>query len=863
MTFQELGTQLSEIASIQQSGDFRSAARLARNLLRTYEMDRGLDSNWALILETAADLEMTQGRFSIAAGYYGSLVQWCSDDEDAHRNCALKWLDAELAQGRCGRTEALQAVEAFLGPFEDLPVDSTSAIHSFWSRIGWPTETRAHARLVLAKLAAVLGQYSAASNLLANVKAEGPSLAEAIRETAASVALEAGDLALAERLLESNSKAHMLRAKFYFTRGDLGVALKETSKDVEEGQRSRSLLYIARALLNRAAIRVPLNQTFEAREDAAVALRLAPSDPLCREMTKLVDEAARIREGSGSKDFIGWTALTLQVGRSSSKSAPLVLHAIAERPTSFLAYYELEEASFLRRCAGEAKDFRDGLDELRRFFGNSDSKWIERRLRALHGRRLWLDGNTAGALRCWAEVSAEWREAGARMEAYQIDRWRREVSGPDTQLDELLNRDLDRLATSLSDSNRASFLLDKWNIEERRWEQEAQNLMQDWRKNHRFWPLLLWRKTVRFVSSTCASGTHRATEIHRDGDTAPWDPIGLARAWWNCGWDEAALSTITLADRTYFCLWRWGAVDFWEASLSRLELRASVQQFHFCLTAFTEGSNADALEILKEIGSRSGIAPRLANLPPRIRRLCLFLDDQWLKMPFACLTIGSQTLIDRFGLRTEFSWQARASVRTQSCSALIVSVDEGDAEGILGEARAEAEWIAKWCESHRYQPVTWLHNQHVSRKVLSAELPKAALFHFSGHGGFESDRGAGSGLVLYKGVEQFTFADVAALQNLPIRLAVLMACHGADGMVFPGRIVTSLPQLLRLAQSSSIIAPLWEIRDDVAHRFTQLFYGHLAGMTIRDAFRHSLLSLREEYPEIFNWASLQLYGEGS
>src|SRR5262249_28969277 len=149
------------------------------------------------------------------------------------------------------------------------------------------------------------------------------------------------------------------------------------------------------------------------------------------------------------------------------------------------------------------------------------------------------------------------------------------------------------------------------------------------------------------------------------------------------------------------------------------------------------------------------------------------------KVPFAALPLSHDTVLDRFSVRLDFSWQPRTRSMPTRGSAFIAAVSQGgEGRSVLEHAKSEASWVKNWCSDHGYDPVVQLDSEQVTRQSLAQALTQATLFHFAGHGGFEAQRGAGSGLVLHNTGEQFTFADIAALPETSLRLVMLMACHG-------------------------------------------------------------------------------------
>jgi CHAT domain-containing protein len=112
------------------------------------------------------------------------------------------------------------------------------------------------------------------------------------------------------------------------------------------------------------------------------------------------------------------------------------------------------------------------------------------------------------------------------------------------------------------------------------------------------------------------------------------------------------------------------------------------------------------------------------------------------------------------------------------------------------------------------------------------------------------------------------------LQDLRLKnqLVVLSACRSASGRSMGGAGRVGLTWAFQAAGARSVVAPLWNIRDDVAPDFMARFYLSLrAGMPKDEALRQAQLSILSldasavcntcERPPPYLWAAFQLYGD--
>jgi hypothetical protein len=157
--------------------------------------------------------------------------------------------------------------------------------------------------------------------------------------------------------------------------------------------------------------------------------------------------------------------------------------------------------------------------------------------------------------------------------------------------------------------------------------------------------------------------------------------------------------------------------------------------------------------------------------------------------------------------------------------------------------------------------------QHPTLPELRAALQKfdAHVFHYMGHGGFDSSSGEGS-LLFEDGYGQAqpvaASALAEALKNLPsLRLTFLNACRTAQASRDPAQDpFAGSAAALALAGIPAVIAMQFPISDRAALRFSQRIYEMLAqGFPIDAAVAEARLAVHLEAPSSYEWATPALF----
>lgn len=253
-----------------------------------------------------------------------------------------------------------------------------------------------------------------------------------------------------------------------------------------------------------------------------------------------------------------------------------------------------------------------------------------------------------------------------------------------------------------------------------------------------------------------------------------------------------------------------------------------------------------AAALLEPIASRVLAARRV-----RVRAHGAWRSVDVHALPFAGAPLFEQVAVDYpLGLRSA------TGDTTFDRRALVV----GDPSGNLEGAKTEAGRVAKALEAQL--PASLLIGSRATSRAVAAELPKAGLFHYAGHGVYAGEGGWSSSLPLAEG-GQLTVGDLLALAPAP-RKAVLLGCDAArtDGAAEG----VGLAQALVAAGAEEVFAPVRVISDALAARMADALYAGEAGRATCDlptggalatAARRALKKVREQEPNA-DWAAFRV-----
>lgn len=249
------------------------------------------------------------------------------------------------------------------------------------------------------------------------------------------------------------------------------------------------------------------------------------------------------------------------------------------------------------------------------------------------------------------------------------------------------------------------------------------------------------------------------------------------------------------------------------------------------------------------------IAPRILAA----RRVRVRAYGGWRPVDVHALAFNGAPLFEQvavdypLGLR---SGAGAASEGTFDRRALVV----GDPSGNLAGARAEAALVAKALQG-RMPSKLLVHTEATSRAV-AADLARAGLFHYAGHGIFAGADGWSSSLPLADG-GHLDVGDLLALAPAP-RKAVLLGCDAARADGESESI--GLAQALVTAGTEEVFAPARVLSDTLAAKVAEALYAGSAADatcdlgasgTLAVAARTALKRVREQDPSA-DWAAFRV-----
>ncbi|HWP41786.1 MAG TPA: CHAT domain-containing tetratricopeptide repeat protein, partial [Blastocatellia bacterium] len=133
-------------------------------------------------------------------------------------------------------------------------------------------------------------------------------------------------------------------------------------------------------------------------------------------------------------------------------------------------------------------------------------------------------------------------------------------------------------------------------------------------------------------------------------------------------------------------------------------------------------------------------------------------------------------------------------------------------------------------------------------RLKTDRLDRYRIIHFATHGLVSQQRPARSALVLASGdgdgEDGFLQAREIYGLSLASDLVVLSACQTALGRVLAGEGVEGLARAFFYAGAKSVVASLWDVRDEATAKFMEVFYRHLSeGEPKAEALRKAKLEM--------------------
>lgn len=237
----------------------------------------------------------------------------------------------------------------------------------------------------------------------------------------------------------------------------------------------------------------------------------------------------------------------------------------------------------------------------------------------------------------------------------------------------------------------------------------------------------------------------------------------------------------------------------------------------------------------------------------------------------------------RFGIvRQLVSTQIRETAMPAASAgkALVIGdpIGDGSALAELPGAQAEARAVQALLERHGYAVTPLIGRDARPEDIVSALFAEAwQIIHIAGHGVFEHcftgepSTAKKTGIVL-GGRPETLVLDSAMLQQMPVTPEVVFVNCCSLGKLDPSRenehlranrpaLASSIAvQLIRMGVRA-VVAAGWEVGDDPASRFAEVFYeGMLAGHGFGNTVKEARGEIYAAAPNDSTWGAYQVYG---
>lgn len=271
------------------------------------------------------------------------------------------------------------------------------------------------------------------------------------------------------------------------------------------------------------------------------------------------------------------------------------------------------------------------------------------------------------------------------------------------------------------------------------------------------------------------------------------------------------------------------------------------------------------------------VAESLGELPAEISNLVVVPDGVLHRLPFAMLASSDgPALVDRFSLSVASSatmWMAVRSSEPAARNLLALAdpeppeVTEGHGSVLarpdarLPSARGEARVAADRVGGSSVV----LMDVDASETALST-ADDASLIHVAAHTVVDHMRPRGTRIILAADDQRDGYVHLDELGSLDLngKLVVLAACQGADGELVAGEGAISPARSMFLAGARTVVAGLWEVKDEDAARFFEAFYEAFGdGQTVAQAVASAQRARKEAGAPPSAWAGFVVYGDGA
>jgi CHAT domain-containing protein len=714
--------------------------------------------------------------------------------------------------------------------------------------------------------------------------------------------------------LELSGKLSLLRGEF----GNVLACFKEILSFCRERRFSRAA---AQTALNLARVMILLNQVGEAGTILADIKDYfqKTGDQITERRVTLLNHLAYAR----SHSLIDGTALPPSVtemrrGRVSSNSTPQDVKPgdvnnidpfVLPQSNDYLAFFEDRAMGFywnLANCGiAETENYLAGLFET---FKHTDSRLISVRLETMRGLLAYYKNiqNPLEAENILNKTIPILKELGLKPDLWQVLRVKRwcaaRLNRSQTEQKKLILQTdalLTEMAGTLAGADRAIYLLNKWTVEEEKLKVKIEELeeLEKKCKAARITRLFLkWRLCKQLNALVIAIDAKKDIEAKRllkEEEIAEQEKSNRSYLWslLKPSFKRMTLSFLVLPDRVLLTYRKWFSFGFKVIPITRIEIREKVKQWHQLMVNMKDmrdlldnsinPDNADhdfvklekkAKEIAAEIAQQLQIPGILKKLPGG-SSLKIIPDDVLHGFPFAGIFYDGKYLVERYALSIDFEHHSKRDNRPtfKANHALLVGVSEA----VMGKpplvgVPKEIKQIETWYESCGADTVVL--DKYAKKPEVLKHLAKSTYFHISCHGAFKPDKPGESGLFLVPAPGEAVILSIRELSKLNLaglEHATLSSCWSADNFIVPGRIIISLPEILRRAGAASILGALWPIHDTFAMAFMKRFHENLEKYPRDKALRQTQLDcinnklavdggIKPGNPS--HWAAFNLYG---
>lgn len=961
-SFEEVKKAYETAQTQWHSGDLRGAYDLLLEVFTTRLLSSHLIDADVKVMQSLADLAGLFGEFQGAdhllqgaiSLYEAANSQYWAD------YTRLRRIQLSLDRGYLYQAqEWLQEMAPRIGDIEEIQFTSFGLLQWEESRIWINVEPQeqivlfVELYLAMGRLLCSLGQYGQAlesfkRGLFHTEGTEIPSLTNQtivpFKLAIASAHLEKGDLTEADICLstiEDQLERHQhpeyyiqwleISGKLNLLRGEFGKGL-EQFKQVRATCRQFGVHRAElRSTLNLAYVLILLNQTSKAH-DYLVEAKVDASTLQDKVLASRVELLLRLVNARNHSLVVGNPITVSEMRKKTNDkldSEDEEVKLDLRNSPNYLTLFEDRSLAFQWQLGdlnlGTANAL---LKQIKTVFQDTDSCLIKSQIQILEGIFAYYQGMEKGYLnrdqtvpnidnlrdanKFLGEACVKLEEIGLKPLLWQTNRilgWcRTYLNYPTDELEALTestNRLLSELTESLTDEDRAIYLINKWTADEEYMAARINQLQQLKQRLSRspFWlkPWLYLSLIQRLDNLIKHIDRYKDVLVKR---TIKEQNIKVHNApssfsfWRHIIFHpqkRVTLSFLLLPDRIFVVrFWRFFC-DFVVIPTTRLEVRNTVQKWHEKIKGINGGRDLsiipddDSFEsVMATVTSESqNIANHLATilkiplllqkLPKKTKALIIVPDDILHGFPFAIISHQNKYLVENYALSIAYELSGIKSTKSifkKPYKPLIVGVSQGTNQfPPLPAVREEINQVIRWLQINNQKNLCTLTDNLANKPAVLKGLSEASFLHMACHGTFESNRPDQSGLVLISNNGKKEILSLRELSNLDLtrlKHATLSSCWSADHFILPGRWIISVPETLWRSGTQSILACLWEVYDPVAVSFMTRFYYYLNRYPRDEALRRTQLECIEcRLPNCHNidtsnplfWAGFNLYGD--